>query len=203
MANRRPTGVFCLEGEWEEALESRLSMEPALQLLQDSGDIRLVHRDVATEAELRYYLERLFKNKRAGLDILYLGFHGSSQTVYLGRDEVSIGDLQEMLEGRCDGRVIHFGSCGVLRASDELLKDFCKVTKARAVLGYTRDVDWVEAAAFELLLVKRLAWSTNMKPVYDWLTATYPDLTSRLGFRMAHSKWASDRNVAVRAARDA
>lgn len=52
MTTKRPPGVFYLEGEWEESIESRLSIEPALRLLEARDDIRLVHRDIATLAEL-------------------------------------------------------------------------------------------------------------------------------------------------------
>ena len=196
----KPPGVYCLEGIWEESFEARLSSEATLRLLHDGEYIRLIHRDVATRAELEHYLNTWHsKGKKAGFRILLLMFHGSPSTLHLGMDDINLQELAELLEGRCNGVVIHFGACGVLRASDSDLKQFCAVTGAKAVVGYTADVGHVEAAAFELLLVERLAWSTQMKSVYTSMTKTYPDLTSRLGFRMAHSTWASDRRIALNA----
>jgi hypothetical protein len=196
----KPPGVFCLEGDWGDSMESRLSIEPALRLLEAHEMIRLVHRDVATRAELEYYLDRWLRGGLRSYTLAYLGFHGSAQTLQVGDDEISLDELGQLLERRCSGKVLYLGSCGVLEAEDFVLQRFCRQTRARAVAGYTRDVEWVEAAAFELLVVQKLAWSTNMKPAYHWLTCTYPDLTKRLGFRMAHSNWSSDRAVAVEAA---
>ena len=196
-------GVFCLEGDWELSMESRISVEPALRLLEAQDSIRLVHRDVATLAELKYYLARWLGAQMRGYTFGYFGFHGSAETLYIGDDELALSELEEMLAGRCEGRVIYFGSCSVLKAEGEVLQRFCRTTSARAVVGFTRDVDWVEAAAFEILLVQKLEWAKNMKPAYDWLTREYPDLTNKLGFRMAHSRWSSDRTIAVQAANDA
>jgi hypothetical protein len=54
----KPPGVFCFEGEWEGSIESRVSIEPVLRLLESRDRIRLVHRDVATIDELQYCLDR-------------------------------------------------------------------------------------------------------------------------------------------------
>ncbi|MCZ4552223.1 DUF6642 family protein [Gordonia rubripertincta] len=194
-------GVFCLEGDWEESIESRLSIEPALRLLEARDSIRLVHRDVATRAELEYYFDKWLTGRLRSYTFGYLGFHGTDQTLWIGNENVTLDELGEMLRGRCKGRVIYFGACGVLAAEGDVLQKFCRQTGARAVAGYTRDIDWVEGAAFELLLVQKLSWATNMKPAFDWLNREYPDLTRKLGFRMAHSSWSSDRTVAVRAAK--
>ncbi|YCN55431.1 DUF6642 family protein [Rhodococcus erythropolis] len=199
MTTKRPPGVFCLEGEWEESIESRLSIEPALRLLEARDDIRLVHRDIATLAELEYYLDRWLNTRLRGYDFGYLGFHGSAERLDVGHEQMSLDDLAELIDGRCQGKVVYFGSCSVLSAPDEVLTNFCRRTGARAVAGYTKNVDWIETAAFELLLVTKLVHSTNMKPAYTSLCKTYPDMTRRLGFRMAHSAWASDRNIAVQA----
>ncbi|NMM85846.1 hypothetical protein B2J88_15970 [Rhodococcus sp. SRB_17] len=197
MTAKKPPGVFCLEGEWDDTIESTLSIEPALRLLEARDDIRLVHRDVATKAELRYYLNRWLGTRLRGYDFGYLGFHGSAEYLYIGDETLSLDELADMFDGRCGGKVLYFGSCSVLAAPDSVLTKFCRDTGARAVAGYTKDVDWIETAAFELLLVSKLVYSTNMKPAYTSLCKTYPDLTRRLGFRMAHSTWASDRTIAV------
>ncbi len=51
-------GVFCLEGEWENNLKRRHSIEPVLQLLSNVPPyVPFVHRDAATREQLFYYLE--------------------------------------------------------------------------------------------------------------------------------------------------
>ncbi|WP_124258437.1 DUF6642 family protein [Rhodococcus ruber] len=197
-AKKPPPGVLCLEGEWTPSIGARLSIEPALRLVEFNSIVRVAHRDVATRAELEYYLDKWLGkgNGTAGYDLCYFGFHGSCETILLGQDEMSLDQLAELLAGRCVGKVLYFAACKVLAAPGEHLKSFCKKTGAKAIVGYTRDVDWFEAAALELLLITQLVRSVSMKPAYTKIKKKYPDLARRLGFRMAHSTWASDRSVA-------
>lgn len=194
-------GVFCLEGSWDYSLDSRLSIESALRLLERNQTIRLVHRDVATRGEFDHYVDRWLRRELKGYDFLYLGFHGTPKTLYVGDEEqLTLDEFAELIDGRCGGKVLYFASCKVLAADDDTLTDFCRRTGAKAVAGYTRDVDWVEAAAFELLLVSDLVRARNMKSAYTRLRKEYPEFTRKLGFRMAHATWASERSIAVAAA---
>lgn len=193
-------GVFCLEGSWDYSLDNRLSIESVLRLLERNHTIRLVHRDVATRGEFDHYVDRWLRRELKGYDFVYLGFHGTSETLYIGDAELNLDDFAELIDGRCEGKVLYFASCKVLAADDDTLIDFCRRTGAKAVAGYTRNVDWVEAAAFELLLVSDLVHARNMKSAYTRLRKEYPEFTRKLGFRMAHSTWASERSIAVAAA---
>ncbi|MBY8859664.1 hypothetical protein K7711_24575 [Nocardia sp. CA2R105] len=195
----KPPGVLCLEGDWENSLESRLSIESALRLLERAGRIRLVHRDVGTYAELEHYVDRWLNGELKGYDFAYLGFHGTANTLSVGDGDVSLAEFADLVDGRCAGKILYFASCRVLASSDQTLMAFCKQTGARAVAGYTRDVDWVEAAAFELLMVSDLMGSANMRSAYYRLRKDHPELTKKLGFRMAHSLWASERSIATAA----
>lgn len=191
-------GVICLEGEWSDEIESRMSIEPVLRLMESSGTLRLMHRDVATRTELEFHLKRWLGRTKgmSRYNLCYFGFHGTPKTMYLGEDELSLDDFAEILAGKCNGKVLYFASCKVLAAPDDVLQKFCKTTGAKAIVGYTRDVDWFEAAAFELLMISHLVHSVRMKSAYNSLTKSYPDLTGKLGFRMAHANWASDRAIA-------
>ncbi len=191
-------GVLCLEGEWFDGMEGRVSIEPVLRLLELSGTLRLVHRDVATRVELEFHLNRWLGRTKgmSGYNLCYFGLHGSSETLYLGEEDISLEDFAAILSGKCSGKVLYFAACKVLAAPDGVLQDFCKTTGAKAVVGYTRDVDWFEAAAFEILMISRLIHSVRMKSAYNSLATKYPDLTAKLGFRMAHATWASDRAIA-------
>ncbi|WP_416063162.1 DUF6642 family protein [Rhodococcus indonesiensis] len=199
MGRANAPGVLCLEGEWGERLAERTSVEPALELLERSGVIRLIHRDIATRGELEHYLDRAMRKSFKGFDLIFLAFHGSPETLWLGKDCITFSELEEVMAGRCTGKIIHFGSCQVLAADDEVLIQFCRRTGARAVVGYTKDVDIITTAAFEILLVAELVNSRKMKPAYDRLVRQHPVLTVELGFRMAHAQWTSDRRVALRA----
>jgi len=54
------------------------------------------------------------------------------------------------MERKCEKRIIHFGSCSVLKYDKDKIRDFMDKTGAAVVTGYTKDVDWIESAAFEM-----------------------------------------------------
>jgi hypothetical protein len=84
--------------------------------------------------------------------------HGEAKRLYVtDRQTVDLDTVAATLEGRCDGKRLYFGSCSVLRASDAVLTDSPRTTGAAMLCGYTRNVDWVEAAAFDLALLDYLA----------------------------------------------
>lgn len=190
----RLPGLLCLEGEWDEDdPTSRLSIEPTLRLLEKANYFDVVHRDVCTEQELWCHLDRwsshkAFRNYRT----LYLGFHGSPHEFYIGDLAIGLEQLSQRLEGQCDDSVIYFASCGVLGADDSTLKAFCKRTGAKAVMGYTEEVDWLESAAFELVNLGTIATASSAKIAHKSIMKGYGELASRLGFRAATATWVSD-----------
>lgn len=69
-------GVYCLETDQWYGQKNRASVEPALHLLEKYIDMPYQHRDVATEAEFRFFLDRYFQRGYKTHAILCLGFHG-------------------------------------------------------------------------------------------------------------------------------
>ena len=158
-------GVFCLEGEWTGDLKHPSSLEPILQLLQNRDPrFSYVHRFVVTESELKLYLEKWTLKKYKGHPILYFACHGNSGTLFFNssrRDPgVSLDELEAVLEGKCKGRVICFGSCGSLNMESQRVRRFLQKTGALAVCGYKADVEWMTSTAFELILL----WSCRRTP---------------------------------------
>lgn len=174
-------GIFCLEGEWDKDLRVRDSVVPSLELLDRLGVARYIHRDVATRDELVYYLTEWTKKKYAKYEVLYLAMHGDEGGVSLGRDEVTLKEIADLLKGRCAGRTIHFGSCLVLGASDAELKRFIATTGAVAVTGYETRVDWIASAAFEVLLLDRLVQGGRGGTVYRHLHRDHGQFATQLG----------------------
>jgi hypothetical protein len=196
----QPRGIFCLEGDWAASIRSRQSVEPLLKLLEDCGATKYIHRDVATRAELDHYLDRWLSRGMTRYKIGYLGFHGSRQTLHLSKKEdISLDQLADQLGPRCSGRILYFGACSTLAVPNESLMAFCAKTKARGIVGYTKDVGFIDSAGFEIHLLTDLLVSTNFKSAYKRLCSDHPVLTQRLGLRMAHATWASDRSVALNA----
>jgi len=170
-------------------------VEPSLQLLERYRGIKYQHKDVATESEFRFFIEKYFQPGYKTHPILYLGFHGlgpedgqDALVVTGDGSHVTLNTLEKWIDGRCKGRLIHFGSCSIMDAHRKRLKRFVRNTGALAVLGYREDVDWLESAAFEMLLIgclQEAAFRKDSIARFDReLRETAPGLYDRLGFRV-------------------
>ncbi len=158
-------GIYCLEvGEWFGSLQGRHSVEPILQLLRDSPlAVPFIHRDIATEVELRYYLRKWTQGRQRNYPILYLAFHGSPGSIHLFNEngrltEFAIDELFDVLHGRCARRVIHFGACSVLDMHGNRINRYLRTTRAAAISGYRAEVDWIDSAAFETAYLAQLQY---------------------------------------------
>jgi hypothetical protein len=78
-------------------------------------------------------------------------------------------------------KTVYLGSCSTMRNQADI-KEFRRLTGARMVCGYTKDVDWMESAAFELLLLNRLAANANPVEALRPLFRDHRGLIKRLGF---------------------
>lgn len=181
MPPRKPTGIFCLEGEWDPNLTNRNSVEPILELLERLGIARTIHRDVATRPELEYYLRKWGQRRYADYTVLYLASHGQSGQLQLGQGSVTMDELAESLEGKCSGRVVYFGCCLMLNQEDDALQEFVRRTGAKAVVGYSRLIDWLDSAAFEVLLLERLARGDRTDAFFRQLHRDHGAFAEKLG----------------------
>ena len=166
MSARKPTpptivyekGVFCLENEWF-GLRSSVSVLPALKLLHDSDyRVQFIHRDVATRAELEHYLRKWLMEKHAGFEVLWLAMHTRKGLLLPGDvrrhdEKMDFDQLEQALEGRCAGRIIHFGGCRTLLLPRARIDRFLRVTRALSVSGFLTEVDWTESTLFETSLM--------------------------------------------------
>ena len=199
----RTNGIFCLEThEWysKAEMEGKIddtSVEPSLMLLQRLADYNVPYRrrDVATRGEFDYFLNNYFDEGYEDYPILYLSFHGHgpceerSAGLTLGDGtEYSLDDLESRIKGRCEGRIIHFGSCAVMSASNDRLQLFRRNSGALAVCGYTEEIDWLQSAAFDLLLMGHLQDQTfnkdSIKESFKCLKSCAPGLCVKLGFEV-------------------
>ena len=148
--------VFCLEGLWDEDLRATLSVKPGLDLLQTNG-MKYIYKDVATESEFNFYLNKYRQKRYNKYPVLYLGFHGAQNAIELSDNKnICLSDVSDILEGACKNRVVIFASCSTFKNSEEEIEGFIKQTEALAVIGYQSDVDWLEATAFEIMLIDTL-----------------------------------------------
>lgn len=184
MPRRQVPGIFCFEGRWAANLADPRSVRHLLDFLKASGKVNFIYRDVNTIEELSFLVHRWTDRQYARYSLGYFGFHGKPGHLVVGRKKVSLGELGDLLKGKCAGRTIYFGSCEVFNIPKRDIREFRRQTRARCVAGYTTDVDWFEASAFDLLLFEALTWYRRMDAVEDWLKKHHGGMVRRLGFEM-------------------
>ena len=159
-------------------------MSPLLQLAEDVRGVKFERRDIATREEANFYLKKWAQRGYASSHpIAILAFHGHSGNIELGRGSMDLEEIGGILEGKCDGRYIHFDSCKVFNVSVKRIREFRQQTGARVVSGYRKDIDWIESAAFSLHILDALA---DGEPILDSLRKMHRrngELAQRLGFR--------------------
>lgn len=186
-------GVFCLESEWF-GLRSTVSVLPALELLRTSDyHIAYIHRDVATRAELEHYLRKWLQQRHTSYEILWLSIHAGRGILLPGdmrraSEKLTLDDLEEQLAGRCEGRMIHFGGCRTIALKPGRIRQFLERTRAVAISGFEKKVDWTESTLFELAflveLQKRSLTRVGLRTVARTLRAQQGSGWRRFGFRL-------------------
>ncbi len=152
-------GVFCLECDWWGDARQRYSMEYLLDLLDQFTPPRCrhVHYDVSTREEFFFLVKKWSQKRYRSHPLLYLGFHGKPGKILLGSAKrapvITLEEISEALAGRCNGRVILFGSCETIRAVPWQRRKFLETTQALAICGYHREVDWMSSAAMDLIVL--------------------------------------------------
>lgn len=186
-------GIFCLEGDWDIDLRKSYSVEPVLRLLKDAEGVPYIHRRLGTIAELEYYLKKWTLKRYAAYPILHLSFHGDPEVIWMTdstdrKKAVTIERLGELLEGMCNGQIIHLGSCATVHTHGARLNHFIKDTGVLAVCGYTEYVNWTISTAFEIVLFTKMQRRAFNRPGARYMQRdikqAVPGLAKQLGFRM-------------------
>lgn len=175
-----PKNIFCLEALWNGDVESKLTVLPILELLSKTQGIKYIHLSSNTRPEFEFNLDHL--TRRRSYQILYLAFHGQSDQIELGNSVISLNELAEILGGRFKDLTVHFGSCGTLNLDRRKLTQFTKTAGIRMLSGYTKNVDWVESAAMDMLYFSALQSYKNISYLDSFLRKTYKDLIKNTGF---------------------
>jgi len=190
MAGPEYTGIFAFEGDWTpDDLEDKSSMRPTLETLRDVCDVDFIHRRIGTVAELEYYVDKWLSE---GVDenyddyrVGYFAFHGSRGVIAPGEGDVTLDQLAVWIDGRAQGRTVYFGSCSTLDLDTKRVKDFLKATKAKAAGGYTTDVNWLQSAAFDLLVLDALAcYHRRPHAANNYLWKHYKAFATDLGLKI-------------------
>jgi hypothetical protein len=176
-------GIYWLEGEWDSDLRKRESVLPILELLERLGQVKMIHRDVATIGEVERYLSVWAQKRYDDYKVLYLTTHGDKgQLLWSRRQSSTLDDVAAALGGAAGGCYIYLGACLTL-FDEKNVSRFVDKTGAAAVLGYRRDVEWLESAAFEIILLPLIANHTGRpKTLFNQLMKRHGELAVLLDF---------------------
>ncbi len=187
-------GVFCLECDWYDHPVRRFSIEHILRVvdLLNKPKFDHVHHDVSTEEEFRFLVNKWIQKRYASHPILYLGFHGVPGAIKLRNGKnapvVTLGDLGQMLAGKCNKRVIFFGSCSTLYNKPHERSKFFEATGALAMCGYKKYIDWMLSAAMDLIVLSAMQehmFNLNgIKAIANRIRERASGLKSDLGFHI-------------------
>ncbi len=176
----RKKNIACLESLWDRQTENtRLNLFPMLELISKTQNARFSHLNCNTKGEFIYNLKLLCKKNYS---ILYLGFHGSSGVIHLhDKTQINFTELAEMMKDNFSDWIVHFSSCSVFRKKKDLAQ-FVEDTNVILATGYTRNINWIESSALELILFQAIQRYKNAKIACKGVLSKYPDLVKQTGF---------------------
>jgi hypothetical protein len=175
--------IACLESLWDEKVENRLSIRPLLELMSSVQDIRYIYLSSNTLSEFEFNLASI--RSRRNYQILYLGFHGTPGSLHLpDQSEITLEKLAKIMGKRFNNWIIHFGSCSTLNIEGSYLHQFIDATDTSILLGYIKDIDWIDSAAMDLILFDWLQEYKDMASFWNRIIRSYQSLVEMNGLRI-------------------
>jgi hypothetical protein len=176
--------IVCLESFWSKDLESKVSVEPILQLAASINDVKFIHMSCNTRGELYHNLNKM--KRRRKYSILYFAFHGRPGEILMDESSVDLESLADFMGRWFSGRIIHFGSCSTIDVEERRIMDFMKATGVAMVIGHKRDVNWMEGSAVDLLIFNWIQYYRDMGRFWSHFRKRYKGLISLTGLKVYH-----------------
>src|SRR3954447_13195640 len=186
---KAPAKLVCLETYWNEKLFESFSVKPFFEAMAPLANppLRVAHRFVESAQGLAYYARRPegVMWRHADLfdaPVYYLAFHGKPGTVISLTGDIAAEALIEAFAGYGRGysNLVYFAACSVLRGvhGERFAKTFLRKTGVRAVIGYTKRVDWMASLVADLLFLHRFyadpsPWR-NLRRIFGSVQRDYP-----------------------------
>ena len=185
------TGIICIETEFKviSKRKKRIDMdtESLLRFMHEGHQIPYIYRRVATKSELEYYLHQFSRPEYIkNYGILYFSFHGSTHSIYLEGDKVSLtlSDLAEIGGDVFANRLVHFSSCNTMLGSKAVTMDFKNETGAKLVSGYSKSVDAMKSAIHDITLFDTFLRYKQTPAIINKMETVYGGLSKELGFKI-------------------
>jgi hypothetical protein len=160
-----PRKLVCLESAWDTSVFHARSVKGFLEALGPlvSPPLRVAHRFIESAKHLAHFTRRphgaLWTDPHAwDAPVFYLAFHGVPGAVESAVEQIGGDLLCEAFSGyggyNC---LIYFSACSVLRGAKgrRFARELLACSGARAVIGYTTDVNWMNSLLVDLLFLHR------------------------------------------------
>lgn len=176
--------ILAVEGEWTNRLDDKETVKSTLTFLFEVYGVDYIFRKANTLGSLVSYLDKGTKDSYKKYGIILIAFHGTEKGIELDNDKlVSLNKLAKKCEGFFDNKLVHFSSCAV--AKDLFgLKNFKALTGAKKVMGYSKNVDFLESTLFDIALLQKLNEFNAPGKVNTHMKDNYTSLYEKLGFVM-------------------
>lgn len=174
--------IYCLEGNWNKHPHSNQSIKPILDLLFTFSKIKYIYRKCSTKEEFIKSLQAFTQKRYSNYTILYIAYHGRKNCIYFGNKHITLKEIANVLEGKLNGKIVHFGSCSTLNTTERNITDFINRTGCSFISGYKRDVPYIESSAFELLYFNALNTFRTYTTIKKNIMSKYPTLVDILRF---------------------
>jgi hypothetical protein len=166
-----PRKLICLESSWDERVFKNMSVKGFFDSLRPlvRPSLQVEHRFIESSKHLLHYLRRpdgvLWVDPSAwDVPIFYLAFHGSPGSVQSVLERIGPDELCEAFAGYgAYPNLIYFGSCSVLEGAKgrKFAGDLLRASGSRAVIGYKKDVNWMDSMVLDLLFLYRFYTSLH------------------------------------------
>ncbi len=183
--------VLALETYWHEDPADTRSTTAIFDLLkQNCEGVVVHHRFFSAKEDLAWYLDNVWRDGQ--YDVLYVASHGEAGKLVDGWNElISRPWLQKRLRGSCGDRVLYLSACDSMKGKAADRNRLREAAGAAALVGYRKQVDWLEGAAMDLLALAALAqaradtWKRPPGDALQELGDAQGSLAKRTGFHVA------------------
>lgn len=166
--------LFCIESDWDSQPQREKSILPLLECIKGVyPEFEYIYRTANTKEELIYCLKKFKSIRKLTNDFYTIVFcgHGRTGIFTLGDGINGIQLTLKKLGEICQSvnknlflhQHVHFDSCSILKTPDSNLDLFTEMTGAEAVTGFSRNVDFIDSYALEMVLFETLLNSNNIK----------------------------------------
>ncbi len=174
--------IYCIEGNWNKHPHSNQSIKPILDLLFTFSKIKYIYKKCITKRDFIKGLQSFTQKRYSNYTVLYIAYHGRKNRICIGNEYITLKEIADVLEGKLNGIIVHFGSCSTLNTTEKNITDFIKRTGCALISGYKKDVPYIDSSAFELLYFNVLNTYKTYTSIKKNIVSKYPTLVDILRF---------------------